>query len=74
MYEEVAICDVIFYPPTGENNNIFASLPSGSVGVVTRKINREQIKKGGDYFSIFAKKHAVDILAGREKLQMVVKC
>jgi hypothetical protein len=33
------------YPPTGENNNIFASLPSGSVGVANLKINRD-IKKG----------------------------
>jgi hypothetical protein len=33
------------YPPTG-GNNIFATLPSGSVGVATLKINREQIEKG----------------------------
>jgi hypothetical protein len=34
------------YPPTGGNNNIFATLPSGSVGVATLKIKREQIEKG----------------------------
>ena len=37
----------ISYPPTGEINNIFATLLSGSVGVATLKINREQIKKRG---------------------------
>jgi hypothetical protein len=34
------------YPPTGGSNDIFATLPSGSVGVATLKIKREQIEKG----------------------------
>ena len=35
------------HPPTVGNNNIFDNLSSGSVGVATLKINREQIEKVG---------------------------